>query len=660
MRSNATKTLCLCIGIGLMAAVPVAAKPRPVTRSEILPPPTKLKRAFPGKRGAIDYEQYGKFENVGTKDYKYVVTDKEGLGEAVGEGIFPNFSASKDPRYKELLKEGKLAGKHWNFVDIRDPELAFYKWATAAEDQGVKQFYIAMMLERAGLIEESIKAYYAIAVHFPKSVSYTYYKTPWYVGPVALDRVTHLLRRHPKIKMELQGGKIHIAGRYDNDLGNDVFTIDPGRLVNVKKRAEPKPEDLSKMPVIKTIGGPKVALKQYENKHWQLLVDNKPFMIRAITYSVALVGKSPDRGTWNVSKDWQLLDTNNNGIHDGFFESFIDKNENNLRDKNEPMIGDAKLLKDLGVNTLRAYHHVYNKELFRKLHKEYGIYLLVGDLIGMYTVGSGAAWTEGTDYRNPTHQKNMLASVRQMVEENKDEPYVLMWVLGNENVYGNQNSAGRDPEAYFDFVNQAAKLIHELDPTRPVAVSNGDFLFLDTLAKRATEVDVIGANAYRGEHGFGQHFFGAVQDETGKPVMVTEYGCSAYAEGYTRQEVEAFQAMYLANNWDDFEFNKAGSGVGNALGGVLFEYTDEWWKANSDLPDYVQKERAEWYASRSATYKDLQPERHDIVPQFGFPFLDGWSYEEWLGIAGVGNGENSGTVRVLRPAYDQMKKMWRR
>jgi beta-glucuronidase len=296
--------------------------------------------------------------------------------------------------------------------------------------------------------------------------------------------------------------------------------------------------------------------------------------------------------------------------------------------------------------------------LFRKLYKEYGFHVLCGDLLGMYTVGSGAKWEEGTDYSNPDQQKNMLDSVRQMVEEYKDEPYILMWVLGNENVYGNQNNSNKDPDAFFAFVNEAAKLIHELDPSRPVAISNGDYLFLDKLVEKCPDVDVIGANAYRGEHGFGTHFYRAVREMADKPVMVTEYGCSAYAEGYSTADVEAFQSMYLANNWDDLEANMGGSGVGNSLGGVLFEFVDEWWKANSDLPDYVQKERADWYASRSATYKDLQPTRHDKVPQFGFPFLDGWSYEEWLGVAGQGDGSGSPFARELRPAYFQMRDLW--
>ena len=84
-------------------------------------------------------------------------------------------------------------------------------------------------------------------------------------------------------------------------------------------------------------------------------------------------------------------------------------------------------------------------------------------------------------------------------------------------------------------------------------------------------------------------------------------GASAYGEGYTKDQAEAYQAMYLANNWEDLEANMAGKGVGNVLGGVLFEFMDEWWKAISDLPVKGQKQKAAWYAPKSATYKRLQP-----------------------------------------------------
>ncbi|MFN0118012.1 MAG: glycoside hydrolase family 2 TIM barrel-domain containing protein [Elusimicrobiota bacterium] len=628
------------------------------SRFEAVPSKDILVLAFPGKKGAIPYEKFGKFEGVGTKSYRYVISDKNGLAEAAGQGIFPNSSNFKDPKFKELKQSGVLEGNHWNFVDPPYAARNFYKWASTQEDPGVKQFYIAVQLERAGLIEEAIKAYYAVVVHFPKTTSWTYYKTPWYIGPSSIDRIIQLLRHHPEIKLELQGADIKMDGKFDKDTKNDEFYVNPGKLINIKKTTPEKALNLAKLKIIKTIGTGKSKLVQYENRQWQFLVDNKPFLIKALAYSATPLGKSPDRGNWVVHQGWQEVDTNNNGKHDGFEESFIDKNGNTKQDKDEPTVGDFSLLKDLGVNSLRVYHHVYNKTLLRRLQKDYGIYSLVGDYLGVYAIGSGASWTEGTDYNNPQHQAAMLASIRQMVLENKDEEYVLMWVLGNENVYGVANNSGTDPKAFYTFVNKVAQLIKELDPTRPVAISNGDLFYLNYFKEYCPDVDIFGANIYRGEQGFGWNVFNDVKQALDKPVFITEYGVSAIAEGFSQQEAEAYQAMYLANNWEDLEANMAGRGVGNALGGSLFEFMDEWWKANSDLPEYVQKERAAWYATKSAQYKNLQPNVQESVPQFGLPFLDGWSYEEWLGIIGQGDGSSAPFARVLRPAYFRLKELW--
>jgi hypothetical protein len=632
--------------------------PNPDTRADAVPSKDSLTLAFPGIKGAVDYDKFGRFEGIGTPQYRFTMTDRAGLALAVGEGIYPNTTVFKDPAYQKLLKDGKLAGNQWRFVDTPEAGQNFYKWATTAEDPGVKQFYSSMMLERAGLLAEAVKGYYAVAVHFPKSIGYTYFSTPWYMGPAALDRLEQILRRHPELKMRWIPGNIQIKGKFDTLANNDAFVVNPGRLVNDKKGQLEKPLDLSKIPVIKTMGGPKVQLKEYENHHWQLFVDSQPFTIKCVTYSVTPVGLSPDRGTWNVSRDWQLVDTNKNGLHDGFFESYVDLNGNGVRDANEPVVGDARLLKDMGANTLRLYHHLYDKELFRRLYKEYGFYVLLGDVLGGYAVDSGATWTDGTDYRNPAQQERMLEGVRKMVEEFKDEPYVLMWVLGNENVYGVGNNSGKAPDAFFALVDRAAELIHTLDPTRPVAIANGDVLNLAVLREKAPHIDVFGANVYRGEQGFGRSFFQDVREQLDKPVLVTEFGAPAYAEGYSQAEAETYQAMYLVNNWEDLEANRAGRGVGNALGGVLFEYIDEWWKANSDLPLKIQKERAEWYASRSAQYKSLQPTQHDELPQFGGPYLDGWSYEEWFGVVSQGNEKGSPFARELRPAYFRMKQLW--
>ncbi|MBI4846174.1 MAG: hypothetical protein HY810_06865 [Candidatus Omnitrophica bacterium] len=233
----------------------------------------------------------------------------------------------------------------------------------------------------------------------------------------------------------------------------------------------------------------------------------------------------------------------------------------------------------------------------------------------------------------------MLESVMQMVTNYKDEPCVLMWVLGNENNYGVANNSDENPQAYYHFVNEVAKKIKEVDPNHPVVISNGDIHFLDVFARECPDVDIFGANAYRGKYGFGYHnFWFPIKEVAAKPVIITEYGCPAYGHGYSRKQAEDFQAEYLVNDWMDMAANSAGQGAGISIGGALFEYLDEWWKTGAPpgYPDIIQ----------------------DVTANCGGPFLDGWYYEEWFGMVSQGDGTDSPFMRQLRKSYFELQKVW--
>ncbi|MBL7069047.1 MAG: hypothetical protein ISS34_04245, partial [Candidatus Omnitrophica bacterium] len=510
----------------------------------------------------------------------------------------------------------------------------FYKWATAAEDPGVKLYYTAHVLEKAMHYKHAIKAYYAVVVHFPKTISWTYWKTPWYVGQVAIDKIKYLTRKHPELRMKLVGADIVVENSFDFDIRNDVINVNPGKIIRcAPEELIVEHKALTGLKAVKRIGGPKVELVQYENGHWQLMLDGKPILVKAVAYTPTVIGQSPDKGTL---KDWTLEDYNRNDLIDGPYDSWVDSNLNNKKDRNEERVGDLKLLDDMGANSIRVYHHAYNKnkDFFRAAYEEYGLMVLMGDFIGAYAIGSGATWHDGTDYSNPIHQTNMKRSVKEMVEEYKDEPYVLMWVLGNENNYGVANNAKKDPVSYYKFVNDVAKMIKEIDPTRPVAVCSGDLLYLDVFAKYAPEVDIYGSNSYRGEQGFGIGFWGSVKRLCDKPVMVTEYGCPAYQRGRSSEIAEVDQAKYHQGEWEDILYNSAGfEGAGNSIGGVVFEWLDEWWKA-------------------------YEPDIHDTEGLYTGPFPGGWVYEEWFGIAGQGDGSKSPYLRQLRKSYYSYKKLW--
>jgi len=329
-------------------------------------------------------------------------------------------------------------------------------------------------------------------------------------------------------------------------------------------------------------------------------------------------------------------DTNSNGKVDGPFDSWVDKNKNNERDDDEPIVGDFQLLKEMGVNTMRIYHQpdTPNKEVLRKLFNDYGIRVIIGDFLGKYAIGSGASWAKGTDYDNEEHKANMLESVKKMVNEHKDEPYVLMWLLGNENNYGVASNADKKPESFFKFVDEVSLWIKSVDPNHPVSVNNGDTLFLDKFAKFAPNVDIFSANVYRGNYGFGS-FWEQVRDASGKPAYITEYGCPSYARQLTLDEAEKAQANYHLGNWMDIEENLAGNarGSGNAIGGVVFEWMDEWWK-------------------------NYEPYMHDRKSDAIGPFPGGYYYEEWFGIVGQGDGRDSPFMRQLRKTYFLYQGLW--
>ncbi len=588
-----------------------------------------------GTESIVDYAKYGEFKNVGTSEYKYTVKDKKPLSAAVGEGIYPNTSVYRDPVYKEYTTKGVLKGSHWDYVNSLDLQANFYKWASAGEDPGVKLYYTAHVLEQAMHYKHAIKAYYAIVVHYPKTISWTYWKTPWYVGQVAIDKIKYLTRKHPELGMKLVDAEIIVEKGFDFDVTNDVITVNPGRIVKCKPSGLTKVrQDLSAMKAVKKIGGPKVELVQYENGHWEFKLGGSPAMVKCIAYSPAVVGQSPDEGTL---RDWSLEDYNRNDMVDGPYDSWVDENGNNRRDRGEKVVGDFKLLKDMGANSIRIYHHDHNKnkELLRSAYNDYGIMTIMGDFLGAYATGSGADWHSGTDYSNPIQQKKMKKSVKKMLEEYMAEPYIIMWMLGNENNYGVANNAKKDPVSYYKFVNEVARMIKEIDPTRPVAICNGDVLYLDIFAEHCPDVDIYGSNSYRGEQGFGMGFWNSVKRLCDKPVILTEYGCPAYQKGRTGEVAEIDQAKYHQGEWEDILYNSAGyaDGAGNSIGGIVFEWLDEWWKA-------------------------YEPNMHDTEGLYTGPFPGGWVYEEWFGIAGQGNGSKSPYLRELRESYYLYKRMW--
>jgi beta-glucuronidase len=596
-------------------------------------PLTLPKLVKTGKDKVVDYKKYGRFVAEGTKDFKFEMGRPSLLADAVGEGIYPNTAdVLKNPEFKQLYKEGRLSGSHWDFVNTKDLEAAYFKWATAPENPGVKLFYTALIFEKSKMYLQAIKAYHALIVNFPKSVAVTYWQTPWYPAQAAVAKIKNILRLHPELGLTYRGGKVRVVNGNDNDTTNDIFVVWPGVIEKSTKDMVARSSQVFGQPK-RELGGKKTRFVQYENGHWRMFVDGEPFLIKGITYSPTKIGQSPDKGTL---ADWMTEDTNHNGEADGPYDSWVDKNKNNIQDPDEPTVGDFQILKEMGANAMRIYHQPFepDKAVLRDMYDRFGIGVIMGDFLGKYTNGSGADWATGTDYENPTHRANMMKSVEAMVKSFKDEPYVLMWVLGNENNYGVACNADKKPEVYYKFVNEVAKRIKELDPTRPVAICNGDTLFLDIFTKYAPDIDAFGANVYRGDYGFGS-FWDQVRVSADRPAFITEFGAPAYSKQVGLDEAETEQADYHKGSWLDIVENSAGyeDGEGNAVGGIAFEWTDEW-------------------------FKNYEPYKHDTKADVIGPFAGGYYFEEWFGLTSQGDGSKSPFLRQLRKAYFTYKDLW--
>lgn len=392
-----------------------------------------------------------------------------------------------------------------------------------------------------------------------------------------------------------------------------------------------------------------VVLLSSSTAGWTLYKDSAPYFVRGIVYGTDKVGQNPNTATY---QDWMVMDENSNGLIDGPYEAWIDLNKNNFKDWNEATVGDFQLLKNMGVNTIRVYthasddpvleacyppltnpggallfNHAPNKALLRDLYNTYGIMATAGDEAGSYAGSSCAPWVPGTDYTDPVQIASMTYSIRKMVTDFKDEPWLLMYVLGNENNYDfTHTNAYNHPTEYYTFIGQMVDLIHSLDPYHPVAISNGEMQFLAYAKLYAPHLDIWGANVYRNEGtftGFGT-LFTELSSVWDKPFIITEYG--AVVPHFTSTGVldEAYQMSILLDYTCDIARHSVGNTApGNAIGGFLYAWMDNWWQAGN-----------EWV------------------------LYDGSPNNETTGINGQGNGGNSPFARIPKQAYYMLQSLW--
>lgn len=313
---------------------------------------------------------------------------------------------------------------------------------------------------------------------------------------------------------------------------------------------------------------------------------------------------------------------------------------------------EMSMLQNMGVNAVRMYSGVPAKWI-TYCYKNYGIYTMVNHTFGRYGLTIDGVWRPQTEYADPKVRELLLSEVKQMVSDYKGTPGLLLYMLGNENNYGlfwegaetedipieDRKSTVR-ARAMYKLFNEATLAMKSMNINHPVAMCNGDLLFLDIIAEECPDVDIYGTNVYRGES-FGD-LFARVKQEYGKPVLFAEFGSDAF-NALENQEDQYSQAYYMTKNWQEIYANAAGMGnAGNCIGGFTFQFSDGWWKYGQTKNLNVHDNNASW--PNGGYTNDFKEGENNMN-------------EEWFGVCAKGPTSDLGLYSLFpRAAYYALQK----
>ncbi|TDD75581.1 glycoside hydrolase family 2 TIM barrel-domain containing protein [Flavobacterium caseinilyticum] len=359
-------------------------------------------------------------------------------------------------------------------------------------------------------------------------------------------------------------------------------------------------------------------------KGMKLVVDGKDFMINGMNWDYYPIGTNFSYSLWKQPDD--------------VIKAALD--------------AEMGLLKNMGVNVIRQYTGVQPKWV-QYIYEKYGIYTMLNHSFGRYGLTLNGNWVPNTEYSDSRTRELLLKETRDMVQEYKNTPGLLLFLLGNENNYGlfwdgaetenipleDRKSTARARSLYKLF-NEATLEMKQIDASHPIAICNGDLLFLDIIKTECPDIDILGTNMYRGVS-FGDAFT-KVKNEINKPILFTEFGADAF-NTINNSEDQKSQAYYMVGNWKEIYENAAGIGkAGNSLGGFTFQFSDGWWKYGQTKNLDIHDTNASW--SNGGYSYDLEGTNNNMN-------------EEWFGICAKGPTNERGLYDLYpRAAYYALKQ----
>ncbi|UCD15776.1 MAG: hypothetical protein JSV34_01645 [Candidatus Omnitrophota bacterium] len=369
-----------------------------------------------------------------------------------------------------------------------------------------------------------------------------------------------------------------------------------------------------------------INIEQLKSGGYTLYVNDKPFFVKGVIYNPTPIGSGYDYDFYS--------------------------------DPNKPWMDDGKLMKELGINCIRVYSAGKDlekvKEFIADMYQNFGIYTIMSDWLGLWSYPAA-------NYADAEFQKKIEEEVLKIVHALKDEEGLLMWILGNENNYTFSGEIGfwtspeieketepfkkinKKAEIYYSFVNRLTAKIKKIDKTHPVALGNGEANFLNIASGVCKNIDVLAIIIYRGKT-FG-NLFDNIRRTFDKPIFLSEFGCDSY-DAYKEEENQAVQAEFLLSQWREVYNNcpLSGNQKGNCIGGVTFEWNDEWWKHNQGYRRDWSIHNTEGGWSQGAYFFDNRVKNNLNMN------------EEWFGIVSLNEDlENNINKRIPKESFSILK-----
>ncbi len=359
---------------------------------------------------------------------------------------------------------------------------------------------------------------------------------------------------------------------------------------------------------------------------WKLQVDGEDYFVKGIVWGYTPIGENYSYNLW-ANSDEQIM---------------------------KVLDYECSLMQKAGINTIRSFGMIPAKWV-TYIYDKYGIMTIINHLMGRYGYNVAGVWIPKTNYADKLTRETLTKDFVDLVQQYKEVPGVLMFALGNESNYGLEWSSfeienlpvgeqhKEKAKFLYSLFNDVIVEAKKVNSNHPYIIVNGDIQYLDLIVDLCPDLDILGVNAYRGISF--TDMWKRVDAEANLPILLTEFGSDAF-NALTFVEDQDGQAEIVKGNWVEI-YNKSydKDEEGNALGGCLFEWRDEWWKYLQVENLDVQDNHASW--SNGGYYFDYRQGVNNMN-------------EEWFGICGLAGPNDDGVFEAIpRTAYDVMTAMWK-